>query len=79
MIFTLHNRVGGDMYVVSNAGNYYWYVSINSYDIKEAIFELGSVGSGWSADNSVGNPICTFTNWDDLRKQLITHYPELLV
>ena len=79
MIFTLHNRVGDDMYVVSNAGNYCWYVSINSYDIKEAIFELGSVGSGWTADNSVGNPICTFTNWDDLYKQLIIHHPELLV
>ena len=79
MIFTLHNRVGDDMYVVSNAGNYCWYVYINSYDIKEAIFELGSVGSGWTADNTVGRPICTFTDWDDLSQQLTTNYPELLI
>lgn len=79
MIFTFHNRVGDDMYVVSNANNFCWYVSINPIDIKEAIFELGSLNSGWSINHTVGDPICTFTDWDDLSQQLTTNYPELLI
>jgi hypothetical protein len=79
MTFTFHNRVGNDMYVVSTAGNRCWYVCINPYDIKEAILELGSVGSGWTANNTVGESICTFTDWDDLSQQLTTNYPELLI